>query len=76
MILLYYTVHGSHDTIHMFKNYFITVFLVFNFQFSVSITISSIQTDPNLSITSLWCIISSFFLLLIAFITCKRKLVS
>ena len=25
----------SHDTIHTFKNYFITVFLVFNFQFSV-----------------------------------------
>ena len=25
------TVHGSHDTIHIFKNYFATIFLVFNF---------------------------------------------
>ena len=32
----------SHDTIHTFKNYFITVFLVFSFQFS---TISGIQTE-------------------------------
>ena len=46
-----YTVHvlkniknGSHDTIYTFKNYFATVFLVFSFQFSV--TISSIQTHP------------------------------
>ena len=31
----------SHDTIHIFKNYFVTVFSIFNFQFS---TISSIQT--------------------------------
>ena len=26
-----YTVHGSHDTIHTFKNYFVIVFLVFSF---------------------------------------------
>ena len=39
-------INGSHDTIHTFKNYFTTVFLVFSFQFSVSVTISSIQTDP------------------------------
>ena len=26
-----YTVHGSHDTIHTFKNYFTTVFSVFSF---------------------------------------------
>ena len=39
--------NGSHDTIHTFKNYFATVFLVFSFQFSVSVTISSIQTDPK-----------------------------
>ena len=25
------TVHGSHGTIHTFKNYFVTVFLVFSF---------------------------------------------
>ena len=25
--------NGSHDTIHTFKNYFATVFLVFSFQF-------------------------------------------
>ena len=31
--------NGSHDTIHTFKNYFAIVF-------SVSATISSIQTDP------------------------------
>ena len=31
--------NGSHDTFHTFKNYFATVF-------SVSATISSIQTDP------------------------------
>ena len=36
--------NGSHDTIYTFKNYFATVFLVFSFQFSA--TISSIQTDP------------------------------
>ena len=34
---------GSHGIIYTFKNYFIIVFLVFNFQFSA---ISSIQTDP------------------------------
>ena len=34
-----------HSTIHTFKNYFAKVFLVFNFQFSVSVIISSIQTD-------------------------------
>ena len=33
------TVHGSHNTIHTFKNYFVTVF-------SVSTIISPIQTDP------------------------------
>ena len=37
----------SHGTIHAFKNYFVTVFLVFNFQFSVSVKISCIQTDPK-----------------------------
>ena len=36
--------NGSHDTIYIFKNYFATVFSVFSFQFSV--TISSIQTGP------------------------------
>ena len=36
----------SHGTIYTFKNYFATVFSVFSFQFSVSATISSIQTDP------------------------------
>ena len=39
--------NGSHGTFHTFKNYFATVFSVFNFQFSVSATISSIQTDPK-----------------------------
>ena len=33
----------SHGTIHTFKNYFATVFLVINFQF---LAISDIQTDP------------------------------
>ena len=48
-----YTVHslkniknGSHETIHVFKNYFATALSVFSFQFSVSVTINSIQTDP------------------------------
>ena len=52
-ITVYSTVHilkniknESHDTIHTFKNYFVTVLLVFSFQFSVSAIISSIQTDP------------------------------
>ena len=47
-----YTVHvlkniknRSHDTIYTFKYYFATVFSVFSFQFSA--TISSIQTDPK-----------------------------
>ena len=35
----------SHDTIYTFKNYFITVFSVFSFQFSISTTINSIQTE-------------------------------
>ena len=35
---------GSHDTIHIFKNYFVTVFLVISFYF---LTINSILTDPN-----------------------------
>ena len=34
----------SHDTIYTIKNYFVTVFSVFSFQFSA--TISSIQTEP------------------------------
>ena len=38
--------NGSHGTNHTFKNYFATVFSVFSFQFLVSTTISSIQTDP------------------------------
>ena len=37
----------SHSTIYTFKNYFATVFSVFSFQFSVSATINSIQTDPK-----------------------------
>ena len=36
--------NGSHGTIHIFKNYFTTVF--FSFQFSV---FSCIQTDPKLA---------------------------
>ena len=46
-----YTVHvlkniknGSHDTIYIFKYYFATVFSVFSFQYSA--TISSNQTHP------------------------------
>ena len=42
--------NGFHDTIHIFKNYFVTVFSVFNFQFSVLTTITSIQTYPRYSI--------------------------
>ena len=38
---------GTHDTIHIFKNYFTTVFSVFSFQFS---TISGIQTDSKRNI--------------------------
>ena len=34
----------SHGTIHIFKNYFATVFLVISFQF---LTVNSILTDPN-----------------------------
>ena len=34
----------SHDTIHIFKNYFATVFFGFQFQFSI---FSCIQTDPK-----------------------------
>ena len=40
---------GSHDTIHTFKNYFTTMFSVFNFQFSV---ISNIQTNSYITQTS------------------------
>ena len=50
----------SHGTIHTFKNYFATVFSVFNFQFSTKI--SCIQTDLSLIILSslFFCV---FFLL-------------
>ena len=34
--------NGSHDTIHAFKNYFVTVLSVFSFQISISATISTI----------------------------------
>ena len=40
--------NGSYGTIYTFKNYFAIVFSVFSFQFSVSATISLIQTDPYL----------------------------
>ena len=36
---------GSHDTIHIFKNYFTIVFSIFSFHFSA---ISGIQTDPKI----------------------------
>ena len=29
--VLLHTIHGSHDTIHIFKNYFATVFSIFSF---------------------------------------------
>ena len=38
----FYFKTGSHDTIHIFKNYFATVFSAISFQFSI---ISGIQTD-------------------------------
>ena len=44
----------SHGTIRTFKNYFAIIFSVFSFQFSVSVTISSIQID-----------LKSYFLILI-----------
>ena len=47
--------NGSHSTIHTFKNYFATVFLVFNFQFS---TFNCIQTDPQQILVSSTCKIS------------------
>ena len=34
----------SYDTVHIFKNYFVTVFFSFQFQFSI---FSCIQTDPK-----------------------------
>ena len=40
-----YIKNGFHGTIHIFKNYFTTMFSVFGFQFSVSAKISCIQTD-------------------------------
>ena len=36
--------HGSHDTIHTFKNYFTTMFSIISFQF---LAISGIQIDPK-----------------------------
>jgi len=43
---------GSHDTIHIFKNYFPIMFSVINFQFSA---IDGIQTNPNYWICKLSC---------------------
>ena len=37
-----YTVHGSYDAIYIFKNYFATIFLIFN-------KINCIQTNPKKS---------------------------
>ena len=42
--------NGSHDTIYQFKNYFATVFSIFSFQFSA--TISSIQTHSHYTLLS------------------------
>ena len=39
----FFTINGSHDTVHIFKNYFATIFSVFSFQFSI---FSCIQTNP------------------------------
>ena len=41
---------GFHDTIHTFKNYFVTVFLAISFQFSA---INSIRIDPYASFVSM-----------------------
>ena len=64
-----YTVHilkniknGFHDTIYTFKNYFATVFSVFSFQFSA--TISSIQTHPKVAFGIQFFFLSNLFLLL------------
>ena len=38
--------NGSYDTIHTFKNYFVTVFSIFNFQFSV-FSFSNNKFNPN-----------------------------
>ena len=51
----------SHGTIHTFKNYFITVFSIFNFQFSVSAIINLIQTDPKCVTMQPW-VSNSLFL--------------
>ena len=55
---MYYlcTVHRSLDTIYIFKNYFITIFLVFSF--------SNNKLNPNLPSDSLWPISHSHFLYL------------
>ena len=50
--------NGSHGIIHTFKNYFATVLSVFSFQFSISTTINSIQTDPETFFSKLgWIVI-------------------
>ena len=48
--------NGSHGTIHTFKNYFATVFSVFNFS-----KISSIQTDPKSQIFVLKAYTTTYF---------------
>ena len=54
VVILFIIVHTlkniknkSNDTIHTFKNYFITILSVFSFQFLILTTINSIQTDPS-----------------------------
>ena len=42
-LVTFFIKNGSHGTIHTFKNYFVTVFFSFQFQFSV---FNGIQTDP------------------------------
>ena len=44
LFINFFIKNGFHSTIHTFKNYFVTVFFSFQFQFSV---FNCIQTDPK-----------------------------
>ena len=74
VILLKNIKNRSHDTIHTFKNYFITIFLVFSFNNNMSVWIEmivafSVSCFPFLFFSCTWTVTSHGFTVHALFIT-------